>query len=137
MILRGQTNLNLNRSNFVLLLIFINQLGCAQSDPWLIPSDKVIFLILGIHHSFVQQHTLFNERQKDPWPWTEGNIKAFLCLKIVLSKKLFLFNTFWMKSLNETNEPHEKSQLFFSSLLCKSSQSEGGRIQNVVNLWLF
>ena len=65
MILRGQKNLDLNRSNFVLLLIFINQLGCAQDDPWLIPSDKVIFLILGIHHSFVQQHTLFNERQKD------------------------------------------------------------------------
>ena len=33
MILRGQKNLDLNRSNFVLLLIFINQLGCAQDDP--------------------------------------------------------------------------------------------------------
>ena len=33
MILHGQKNLDLNRSNFVLLLIFINQLGCAQRRP--------------------------------------------------------------------------------------------------------
>ena len=96
--------------------IFINQRGRVK-DILISLEKAIIFFILGKNyfHLFFKslQHIPHLMRDKRIPDHEQRELKAFLCLKIVLSKKLFLFNTFWMKSLNETNEPHEKSQLFF------------------------